>query len=479
MKSFNYFLVLVSVFFVASTSRADNTINVVPFGYSFENFDVGETIIGTNGWYGDEDYYATVTDMTYTINSSYPIRGETHTKVVKLDTESGSITNIFEEYDASANLLVLDTTMLFTRWTDEILPNISDPELRFAAWLNETGQVVILHDYVVWDPYAEHLGIATVCSNMPPLGTDEWARVTVIFKDDSALMFQLRINEIIVTNDMAYDENWESPGTWHMSPVYSTGVGSKIHGVVLSGTGYFDDFVITNAMPAFGGEWIIYPSIVPKHAGTIEVSTNGVVIDPPDEVRVNNGDDVSIKVTANLFWNHINSDDNGDITDRDTNYTHTIMGIDQDHTFYANLKATMVTNGTQTDFFLPSWWLHQNAGITEPTGDSVLEDSDSDGFSNWYEWFTSTDPSDPDSFFRISDFYMTNGKAVVEWVSTSVDPSLPPFRIDRKTNLVYGGWEAVPYTNERENGVNIWQDNDLPEGLPAFYRIVATNALNP
>ena len=73
------------------------------------------------------------------------------------------------------------------------------------------------------------------------------------------------------------------------------------------------------------------------------------------------------------------------------------------------LAATVIADafGFQLDYDstgngLPDWWERQYG--YEPGGMDPLADDDGDGMSNVAEWIAGTDPTDPDSRFRIHDF---------------------------------------------------------------------------
>jgi hypothetical protein len=113
-----------------------------------------------------------------------------------------------------------------------------------------------------------------------------------------------------------------------------------------------------------------------------------------------------------------------------------------------------------------------DTGWTNDPDAAALADPDFDGTSTWLEWLTSTDPLDSNSVLSIAHIE----DAVVSWRSWYVDETLPPFVVQRSTNLPVGGWENVGPTVSRptEPGAgpftNTWVDPS-PTDVPAAYRL--------
>ncbi len=115
-----------------------------------------------------------------------------------------------------------------------------------------------------------------------------------------------------------------------------------------------------------------------------------------------------------------------------------------------------------------------------PSCRGLGDDPDGDGVTNWEEYLAGTDPTDPDSAFRIVDqrLYTTPTRSnMVVWFGTTNSGVYSPFTMYRATNLMDESyWEPVATDLARDpDGMNIWYDTNPPADR-AFYRpSVSTN----
>jgi hypothetical protein len=152
-----------------------------------------------------------------------------------------------------------------------------------------------------------------------------------------------------------------------------------------------------------------------------------------------------------------------------TNENYAWQDVLANGTLTVSFAENMWTNDT------PETWLDNFYGSTNYEEVASL-DTDGDGELSWQEYLAGTDPSDSNSVFRIDDAWHDNGTNYITWVTHHVgsQTSLPPYNVERATNLVSTDWSVVTDVVQRMDGVvtNIWSWESM-EG--AFYRIVATN----
>ena len=78
---------------------------------------------------------------------------------------------------------------------------------------------------------------------------------------------------------------------------------------------------------------------------------------------------------------------------------------------------------------------------------------------------------DSNSVLRIKSASMNGSNIRLTWEHSHVDPAIPPICIQRRTNMVSGGWEDAG-EKTAVDGTNIWDGVLFPR---VFYRLTATN----
>lgn len=122
---------------VALTEDGPNTNNTIPYGESFESYSNGSSLIGTNGWYGEDSQMAVVTTNDYAEGFAgiFPIPGP-HELVLQVD---GAVTNRFSP-STDSNVWV-DFIMEGKYWTDPILPLLTN--IPFALCVTTNGRLAV------------------------------------------------------------------------------------------------------------------------------------------------------------------------------------------------------------------------------------------------------------------------------------------------------------------------------------------------
>jgi len=103
---------------------------------------------------------------------------------------------------------------------------------------------------------------------------------------------------------------------------------------------------------------------------------------------------------------------------------------------------------------------------------AAADDPDGDGYTTAQEYWSGTDPLDPDSYLKLDSVEFNGTNVVLEWRNARVDTGLPPLTIQARSNLVSGTWGDIG-TRALTNGVNTWSGGP---SVQRFYRLTATNA---
>ncbi len=442
-----------------------NTTNSLPGGYSdsFEGLSNGESIVGTNGWYGATNSYATASNAIYSYSGTYPLNATSHLTHIVLDTENGVLTNMTDSGDASGFEVYFDMMMLPTRWTDEEYPAMTnDTSIEVGLFFNSNGNPVVYHAF---DPFTTMSNTFTVIPEVT-LPSNTWTRVTITQSNLSGLACcQIQLDGTALTNAKAFTPATAYGGSWFVNADNATASdGFFITSIEFSGTGFLDDFVFTDQAPAFSIMWAIVASV--NNAMGASISPEGTNYYPQGSTQ-------TVSITYSNFWDQVVTVDGLITTPPPASVT--FENLTASHTVTVASAVQTTTSVTGVD--VPRWWLNDYAGDPDiPDGDG-----DSDTLSNWEEWLASTDPNDTASTFEILEHYVTDGTGYVVWVSKAIDPTLPPFAVERSTNLTAGGggWLVVDDSVSRgagPDGTNLWQDAAPPPAdVAVFYRVSATN----
>jgi len=139
---------------VALTEDVVNTNNIIPYSESFESYTNGFSLVGTNGWYGQDSQMGIVATNNYTNTylGVFPIPGA-HQLVLQVD---GAVTNRFSAFRGT-NVFV-DLILQGKYWTDPLMLSFSNAAIAFCVTTN--GHLAL------WN-----------CTNPPALGNG-WTELT-------------------------------------------------------------------------------------------------------------------------------------------------------------------------------------------------------------------------------------------------------------------------------------------------------------
>ena len=443
--------------------------------WDFELFSVGDSIIGTDGWMGSNTF-AVVTNLPYTFTATtQPMTNSLHTKVVALNTEGFSISNQYENTEGTTNVYI-DTMykVVPSDRTPAIITNQSDVQAAF--YFNTNRQLVVYHSGYD-DGLETYSNRFTVVTNAI-INTSDWVRVTVYmdyltdtkFGSPEERYFKVLLDGDEYTSPMAYvglEKSTGLGGSWFLC-ANKYAASNYLSAVALSGTGFFDDFVVTGdgAEPLFGaGAVTITTSISPTdgHGGTIS---------PVGPVSLPAGGTTNFNIDAAAYWYIASVQTNGGSMGISgaSNTNISLASVTADIALAADFDPIMVQG-------IPAWWLAAN-GV--PTNNPTGTDSDGDGVWDADEWPAMTDPFNPTSVFAVVVGQLS-GTNYVQWISDAIDPDLAgiDFLIEKSTNLTEGYFAASPDSHPRPTvaGTNTWWEDAPALTVPEFFRIIApTNA---
>ncbi len=126
-------------------------------------------------------------------------------------------------------------------------------------------------------------------------------------------------------------------------------------------------------------------------------------------------------------------------------------------TIQANFSETLATNST------PQWWLAQY-GWTNDFDSAATNDDEPDGFPAWQEYIADTDPTDSNSFPKMTfiETWQTNPPILTWPFSTG-----RIYQIHYCDDLVIGDW----ITQQLSLGAGEWTDTNVPPATNRYYRI--------
>ena len=293
---------LVALLLTFTSSWADNTTNQMPLAESFEQYNNGDSVIGTNGWYGTTNTLlgnAFVTNMTYQYDL-LPLPTATHTNVLFLDTGRTFVTNLVQASGVTNAWIDMMVRFVKSESDDDPRYTITNRvDVQMATYVNSNGYIVLYHSDNTGGGYSN---VFTALDNgqAPPLGSNDWARLTIGMdylsdQTDYLKFFKVQLDAgAPFTNAMAYlnpaDTGAGKGGEWFLCSNVKGSIADGLTSLDFQGTAHLDDLQVlpTNPIPAVF--WAITPS----------TETGGSII-PADKTLVETGNDSPAFIITNLF----------------------------------------------------------------------------------------------------------------------------------------------------------------------------------
>jgi hypothetical protein len=436
--------------------------NQVPYEDSFEGYDAGHKLIGLEGWYGADPNMLEVLNRNYDYSSAYPL-GTTHTNI--LAKYAGVATNRVES--ATNDTVWLDMMLSVENIREEEgLPDV-DADTKGAVSVNSNGHIAVYH--AVPSTGTNRWTVLPDTS----VSTGQWLRLTLEMDFETqdptygARYYRLHLDGGVLTNEAAYTTNdgtGVAGGAWFAMaalPEY------RVTRLEFKGAMMMDDLRLVDVNPLDADSyWRIIAS----------AGLNGSIT-PSGEVHVPKGDSRSFTITAASHYHiasictnseHVSGSPGTNNSFDSTVFTWTNVAAD------GTIDATFRENIWKED--TPETWLAQYYEGTNDYDAASDSDTDGDGFSAWEEYIAGCCPTNENSRFEITEIGRDGGAIYVKWVSDHVSTGLPPFGVKRKTDILSDDWALIDGNVERAKTNIWWETSPLPPGVPAFYRIVATNA---
>lgn len=288
----------------APIAGANMWTNPIPHAADYEGKSNGDTVIedALGGWSAETNTYTTVSNMpvVYTA-SNFPLDyNHSNGNVVKLDTEGASISNLVND---TGNTNVWIDTMIQMVPTDGDVPSLvtNGTDIQTGIWLGTNGMLSVIASEESGS-FATYSNILVELSHTA-IETGSWHRLTVVMDYKSANFFNggwyfggdLPFFKVIldgseITDAAAYTDpssanGGSTGGAWFLCANQTT-INKKMSAAVLSGTGYFDDFVVTNGAPTFvmptyytngvPGSWLAAHSLPQSDGGALTNSDTDV-----------------------------------------------------------------------------------------------------------------------------------------------------------------------------------------------------------
>lgn len=433
----------------------------IPFTETFEGITAGSNLLvpgNTNGWYGGTNTAsAIVTNVSYAwAGVLHPIENAAHTKV--LECSGTNLTALFETNAAPANT-TLDFMVFCPERNESELdtPLVTDSQM--ALYVDVNG---FLNVWYGLDSTGTNN--AWLIYTNTPVGTSDWARVTVAFDyttdvSNGCHFFKVTLNGVeLKPAANGYSKgtgtfNPDTDGTWLLT---ANPAPTQIQSFTAAGEGMLDDLVVTTAA--------VTNFFPPSYTLTGNTTGNGTV--SPAGTNVPTGGSADFVITANSYYR---------IASLSTNGTDTGLSFDNNSTTTNFIWSNVQSAGTLTAAFIPRTaadpantpypWLAQH-GLTNFSADAVA-DADGDGLLTWQEYVAGTDPTDSSSVFQITGGGVNAQGAVIRWSSVSNRF----YSLSRATNLL----ESFSILPEAGNipatpPENVYT-NLSPDSSSAFYRI--------
>lgn len=263
------------------------TAGTAPWVDSFEPYDHGLHISGTNGWMADLigggiviTNPAVVSLLTnYPVGAkAFPLPDENHAKILQV------VDQVRNDIQSGSNgLVAVDFMALPVRYA---LPPFVNTNAQYAFCVMTNGNVAVWHRNTTAVPSTnEWLELSTT----PGVASNTWSRFTIM-QDYSNGLFQIRVNEgTPLTNAAGWTAGGSSQGgSWfRMVQPNSCMARIKIEGE--SVTNYVDDVVVTNRGLAWSR---LAFAESPLNDGTIDNASPLLITLSYDTFSGSNGDDL-------------------------------------------------------------------------------------------------------------------------------------------------------------------------------------------
>ena len=453
----------------------------VPWSASFEGLagtpltNLNDNIVGA--WHGDADVVAVITNIGSAENFSayvpglgnisYPIAYDHAATGTVVSFRDGGITNLV---NGANGVVTYVDVLLQPVQMDPPTMNAAISNSQMSLYVGTNGLVNVYFTALPIDgSLTNRTPQWTVLDSLPPVSSGQWVRLTVAMDYTDAAgvglsLFQVCVNGLPATNAAAFSSlfPFTRNGTWFVCANASStnNPAAKISQVSFSGSGKFDDLVITEAAVQFVSGFTTIKSTAGAHGtitplGTLSFSstpaeTNFVIqADPYYQIAyVSNG---IVGAGAAVVAAQGQS-------------TYSVpMSVNQNSYIDVSFAPIMVSGRTPQPWLAYYHNLNSSVSITDDT-----TDTDGDGAKEFQEYVAGTSPIDSNSVLKVLNEQITGATNTIQWLGTNA--ALGPYVVSSSANLT--NWVTLG-TVMKINGTLSYPAPAT--GSPMFYRVSITN----
>ncbi len=260
-------LILIAVALLpAATACAAGAVrtNSLPYANNFEA-SPGSSIISTAplGWSAADTNYAVVVTTNYSPSAGYPLSGA-HTAVAKLSTDGNTITNILSGSNNTNAQYWIDMNIRMVSNDSEPSSITNDSGIQTAMYLSSSSNLVLYHampdNPAIFDTASTNY--FTTLSHTA-IENDSWHRLTLeldYFTADDIYALDHEFVRVLLDGTAISNATWAwdinnlgagPGGEWFLCANSDSSSNRLLSAALLSGTGHFDDFVVTNGAPSY------------------------------------------------------------------------------------------------------------------------------------------------------------------------------------------------------------------------------------
>jgi len=415
------------------TVEATNLPNRVRYAEPFENYLVGTTLTGLNGWScPTEETAPVVTDETYVLanGGDQPIGYAEHTQVLAID---GLVTNAFTDTGPYTSLWV-DSVCEMTLWRNPEPPATRD-SAQLHMYVDADGHLRVWHTP---DPlnYPSSNGWTT----LPAIQVvdHDFHRITVHVdyqREASGLFyFEIFVDGVQVTQPVARFAAANTDNAF-------------LSRLVMGGPFKLDDLVVDERDP-FTSLYMIRSSA--HGSGSVSPAAN---------VFVETGGSRQFTISPDRFF-HI-ADVLVDQVSSGAVSTVSLSNVTTNHEIEAVFAPDVAANGT------PKWWLHeQNSAWSNNFDSAALDNPDGDPLFTWQEYDAGTDPLNPNSYPWLD----VSNRSDSVWVLRFPASALRRYQLQRKIGSLDGTpWADVQLPTMGQPDADGMMQIELTNGLDRIY----------
>ena len=187
--------------------------------------------------------------------------------------------------DAGVTPVFVDTLIKFTPSEDE--PEISDPSVKIAVYVNVNSNLVVRHKKFTG---ASFDAVSSVFAELGVIDPDQWYRLTLKMGYDAdfpATYFEIYLNggsALTHANGAVNVSTWSNGKMFLALSTEALGGGStSLMQVSFQGTGYVDDLVVARDITPFGGQAALTLTLA-FNDDLLDVTADGTPVAPNAEV---------------------------------------------------------------------------------------------------------------------------------------------------------------------------------------------------